>query len=96
MPKPRCLYNNTILKDSAKQQHHKARKRLSKGMSIMITGHTLNHTMPNQVESKKYLQIYFGRKRFTVFMLKFIDTKNIAHATSEPIIDAWYGSTNRS
>lgn len=60
----------------------------------MITGQLLNYIMLNQTELKKYQQIYFGRKSFTVFMLKFIDTKNITHATSEPIIDAWYGSTN--
>jgi hypothetical protein len=52
--------------------------------------------MLDQIELKKCQQVYFGRKRFTVFMLKFIDTKNITHATSEPIIDAWYGSTKRS
>jgi hypothetical protein len=29
------------------------------------------------------------RKSFTAFILRFIETRNIAHAISEPIIDAW-------
>ncbi len=93
MPKPGFIYDNRNIKTSVKQQNKtKALQRhVNYDYRVLIELHHVN-----QIELKNHQQIYLGRKSFTVFMLKFIDTKNITHATSEPIIDAWYGSTKRS